>query len=59
MTRYRKLVAAAVGMVVTLLSPYGLDQSGVNTSALEAELVQGIMALITVYSVYQFPNSEG
>ena len=52
MARYRKLLAAVVGIGVLLGARHGFDLSGH-----EAEIVDAIIALATLAGVYQVPNA--
>jgi hypothetical protein len=53
MTNYRKLIVALVGLVVLAAGRYGFDLSGQ-----EQMIVDTVVSVLTVFGIYQVPNSE-
>ena len=54
MTKYNKLFVALIGVAVMLLK----DHVGVDLSAMEPELVNTLVGLLTAFGVWAVPNTQ-
>lgn len=53
MAKYRKLIAASVGLILLFIGPEGF---GLVTEEQSGKIGEGIIAALTAYFVWRLPN---
>lgn len=56
MNGIQKMVAAAVGMVITLAAPWAAMNMGIDITGMGETLTQIVLGVLTVAGVYQVTN---